>query len=75
MGRTERLAQTDYKDPVELSGGPLSGTIVEGQGWKSGTEKTFDVQSKSGKKGRYRRLEDDNNLTSDHCVWCGLEDK
>jgi len=74
--RDQRLeAATHLEDPVELSGGPLAGEIVEGKEWAQGTAKEFDVKSKSGKLGIYRRLEDsdDDSTTPDHSVWCGLK--
>lgn len=35
-------------DPVTLSGGPMGGEDVEGEGWNVGEEKTFGA-------ARYRR--------------------
>lgn len=71
--REQRLQASTFEDPVELSGGPLAGTIVEGKDWKPGEEKDFDIKHKTGRPGIYRRLEDDGDaLTADHCVWCGV---
>ena len=32
---------SEFIEPVNLSGGELGGTVVEGQDWKPGTERTF----------------------------------
>jgi hypothetical protein len=32
---------SEFIEPVNLSGGELGGTVVEGQGWAPGTERTF----------------------------------
>jgi hypothetical protein len=33
---------SEFNEPVNLSGGDLGGTVVEGQGWAPGIERTFD---------------------------------
>lgn len=58
------------KDPVTLSGGYCAGRMVEGAGWKQGTEREF--QCDSGKMWLYRRLVDDGeHLTPDNAVFVG----
>jgi hypothetical protein len=32
---------SEFNEPVNLSGGDLGGTVVEGQGWPPGTERVF----------------------------------
>ncbi len=45
---------------INLSGGELGGTVVDGAGWDIGTEKVIDGL-------RYRRI------SEDQAVFCGIE--